>query len=246
MKKIIFILFIFSNLSSQDFNKNFQKGNEYFSNKKYSDAIVEYETIINSGNQSFELYYNLGTTYFKINNLGKSIYYFEKAKKINPTDEDVLFNLRFAESRKIDKIDVIPEFFLKIWINNWYEFILTKIGFTFLYILFVIGLSLVICIYLFTVINKNLFYSGVLLFLLTFFSILIYEYGNYESENKNQGIITTSIINIKLTPSIESEDAFLLHEGTKFILLDKVNGWYKLKLADGKIGWINENNFGKI
>jgi len=29
-----------------------------------------------------------------------------------------------------------------------------------------------------------------------------------------------------------------LHEGTKVIVLDTIDDWKKIKLADGKIGWI--------
>jgi len=29
-----------------------------------------------------------------------------------------------------------------------------------------------------------------------------------------------------------------LHEGTKIIVLDMVDNWKKIKLVDGKIGWI--------
>ena len=33
---------------------------------------------------------------------------------------------------------------------------------------------------------------------------------------------------------------FELHEGTKVLVLDHIDTWKKIKLADGKIGWVSQ------
>ena len=43
---------------------------------------------------------------------------------------------------------------------------------------------------------------------------------------------------IKTEPNLRSEEAFKLHEGTKVQVLDTVDDWKKIKLSDGKTGWI--------
>ena len=43
---------------------------------------------------------------------------------------------------------------------------------------------------------------------------------------------------IKSAPSIQSDDLFILHEGTKVQVLEVFNDWTKIKLSDGMIGWL--------
>jgi SH3-like domain-containing protein len=51
---------------------------------------------------------------------------------------------------------------------------------------------------------------------------------------------------VKSSPDKESLDAFILHEGTKFTILDNLSNWTKIKIANGNIGWVEENVFQKI
>ena len=37
---------------------------------------------------------------------------------------------------------------------------------------------------------------------------------------------------------MNSDEIFTLHEGTKVLVLDSVDNWKKIRIADGKIGWI--------
>ena len=182
--------------------------------------------------------------YFKNNNLGKAILHFEKANKLDRNNEDILFNLQYAQAKRIDKIDLIPEFFLKTWFKPLNP--TNKKYFQSLYLGFLFGLIFLTVVYFYSSLNRKVIFVGIILSLLSFCTILIYEYGESEKSSKVEGIITTSIVNIKLSPVRDSEDAFLLHEGTKFILLDNVGDWFKIQLSDGKIGWIESTNFGKI
>ena len=47
---------------------------------------------------------------------------------------------------------------------------------------------------------------------------------------------------VKSEPNLRSEEAFRLHEGTKVQILDTVKNWKKIKITDGKTGWISSDN----
>mgnify|MGYP001491891012 FL=1 len=51
---------------------------------------------------------------------------------------------------------------------------------------------------------------------------------------------------IKSAPSNKSEDLFILHEGTKVQVLEVFNGWTKIKLSDGMIGWLENQDIEQI
>ena len=247
MKKIILIILLTSNLYSENNDLKFEKANKFVTEKKYTDAIYEYQEILKSGVESAELHYNLGFSYFKINKLGKAILHFEKAKKINPSDEDLIFNLKYAELRKIDKIDEIPEFFLKLWLSKIYNFINSNYVLILIYLFLVIGISIILIMFFNQeIFRRSIFLIGVVFVISSIFLILIYETQRNDSEKNKIGIITTSTAMIKLTPTIDSEDAFILHEGTKISLIEVINNWSKIKIGDGKIGWIENINFGEI
>ena len=52
-------------------------------------------------------------------------------------------------------------------------------------------------------------------------------------------IVTASSITVKGAPAKNGTDLFILHEGTKVIITDDaMKAWKKIRLADGKEGWI--------
>ena len=89
MKNIIIILtLVFSVIgTAQSVDSLFVKGNDLYKQEKYHKAIESYKEIENSGVASDELYYNLGNSYYKLNEVAPSIYYYEKALKLNPFNE---------------------------------------------------------------------------------------------------------------------------------------------------------------
>ncbi len=87
----------------------FKQGNSAYNKAEYQKAISLYEQTLKMGQFSAELYYNLGNAYYKLNNIAESIYYFEKAKQLDPKDEDIIINSNFAKNMTIDAIEKLPE-----------------------------------------------------------------------------------------------------------------------------------------
>jgi len=245
---LIFIFLMVSSMFAQNIETLMQKGNEAYQNNKYSEAIENYEKIIKQGYIGSELFYNLGNAYFKVNKLGKAILYYEKALKLSPLDDDAAYNLKIAKTRTIDKIKEIPQLFIVRWwnillstfsVNGWqivvlvfYLLLLISIGFYFL----VKNISIQRIAFIFGFFNLIAFVISVI--------ILITSY-NRETGN-NYGILQKSAVSVKISPDNQSNDAFVIHEGSKFLIEDKVNNWVKIKLADGKVGWLPQDTFETI
>jgi hypothetical protein len=64
--------------------------------------------VFDSGFENVSVYFNLGNSFYKLNNIPDSNFYYEKAKSISPNDEDILTNLIFAKNLRIDKIEILP------------------------------------------------------------------------------------------------------------------------------------------
>ena len=60
---------------------------------------------------------------------------------------------------------------------------------------------------------------------------------------KDGAIIMTPVVSVKSSPSSEtSTDLFILHEGTKVLILDEVGDWRNIELADGRQGWMKSSD----
>jgi uncharacterized protein YgiM (DUF1202 family) len=59
-----------------------------------------------------------------------------------------------------------------------------------------------------------------------------------QSKNTIEAIVFSEKIKVKNAPTKDADKLFTLHEGTKVNVLDIVDEWKKIKLADGKTGWV--------
>ena len=116
MKNIIYILlFISQTFWAQSV---FDKGNDQYRKGNYQEAISAYESILKGKKESCDLYFNLANSYYKLNKIAPAIYYYEKALLLNPTDEEVLNNLEFAQAMTIDDIKPVPEVGVSAWMKS--------------------------------------------------------------------------------------------------------------------------------
>ena len=110
MKKIVFLLCLLSlNFGFAQNEKLFNNATEFYNNGEYSKAIDNYKQILDNGEHSSSLYFNLGNSYYKLNAIGPSIYYYEKALLLSPNNEEIKNNLRFAQNMRLDAIEEVPK-----------------------------------------------------------------------------------------------------------------------------------------
>ncbi|MBK7381314.1 MAG: tetratricopeptide repeat protein [Ignavibacteriales bacterium] len=238
----LLILFQLPSLSNaaQDVENIFSSANHNYKIGNFEFAVSEYEKLVSQGYEGTSLFYNLGNSYFRLGKLGKAILNYEKALKLSPGDEDVLHNLAFVNLKTVDKIETLPQFFLFQWwenliglftVNGWSYFILG------------IFLLILICIvvYFFTKkieFQKASFLTGLFLSLIFLFTASILAINLNREMNWKFGIVMTTKVIAKTSPDNQSKDNFLIHEGLKVKIEDELEDWYKIKLPDGKIGWV--------
>ena len=249
MKQIKYILLFLTAFTIKGFgNELLQKAEKAYDSKKYKDAITNYEELVKDGFKSYQLYYNLGNAYFKNNQLGKAIYYYELARKINPNDEDVRINLGITSAKTIDKIDAKENFFISAVKSN----LLSSFS-TSSWAWFSIGSFIIACILFFVFVSSSnipikrisFLFSCILLigFVLTY--SLGYSALKSKSENKF-AIITAKEIKIMNEPTPPASSKFSLHEGTKIRVVENNGDWLLIKLDNGNEGWVKTTDVGII
>jgi tetratricopeptide (TPR) repeat protein len=249
MKKLMFVLLlIVSSLNAQSPDNLLKVGNQYYHDGQYEAAIQSYQKILSQGYESGALYYNLGNAYFKSGKLGYAIFNFERGLKLEPNDDDLAYNLRIANARTFDKIQELP----KLFIIAWWEGLVTAFsvtGWSVMVIIFFLVLISSIGIYLFvrrSFFQRIAFMTGSISMAVLILTIVFLSARVGRETSTNYGVLLTPVYSVKVSPDSKSNDAFVIHEGIKFTLEDKVNDWVKIRLADGKVGWIQRDSLGQI
>jgi len=219
-----------------------------YNEKQYPEAIELYNKIIAGGYESYSLYYNLGNAYFRNNDNTEAILFYEKALKFAPNNEDIKHNIEVANSKLIDKVEKVPELFYK----RWWKYLLNMMSLDILAVLNILLLTsglLLIAIYIAvsnTLIRKITFWTGLVLLVLFGVGTLAASQRNHYLTLQHEAIVFEPTVNIKSSPDENSKDIFVLHEGTKVVLLDVVADWQEIKIANGSIGWIKMSDLKKI
>ncbi len=249
MKRIVFLLVIFSTFAfAQTADSLFTDANELYKNGSYEKAIELYKKAEDLQVHSDDLYFNLGNSYYKLNKIAPSIYYYEKALKLNPANSDVLTNLAFAKRMKIDAIEVMPKTFFQKFAES-FIYKLTYNSWAWLAVAFSFLGAILFLLYHFSYSSgkKLLYFNTSILSALLLIITVVFAYKSYDNEvNTKSAIIFKQTTEIKNAPTLNSDTVFELHEGTKVQVLDAIDDWKKIKLADGKIGWIIAEDMKEI
>lgn len=249
MKNLLFLVFLaFISVGFSQNNDLFEQGKQHYKEANYEAAIKSWKSILDSGEHSAALYFNLGNAYFKSEQIAPSIYFYEKALKLAPGDSEIKNNLTFAQNQTIDLIESLPQNKLKTWINK--AILSTSFdNWAWITVAFVFGFTILFLIYFFSKHSskKRIFFTATLF--LMFFALvsLFITHKSYTlSENLRSGIVFSESTQVRSEPVNRSEISFVLHEGTKVEIISEEDEWVRIKLADGKDGWMLKTDLKEI
>lgn len=245
---MLLLLLTFTTLRAQAVDSLFVQANKLYQSEKYAEALQVYSDIEKKGIVSYELYYNIANTYYKTNEVAQSVYYYEKALQIKPNDEDVLFNLDFANRMTIDNIEPLP----KSIGDNYRENVVLRYSYNTwatIAVVFAVLFAVLFLLYHFSdfTSRKQLFFISSLVCAVLVFIAVTFAYQNKTLvEKANFAIVFAPQVNVKNAPTMNSELNFTLHEGTKVQILETLDNWRKIKIADGKIGWMDVRDLKEL
>ncbi|MES2131720.1 MAG: hypothetical protein V4506_05175 [Bacteroidota bacterium] len=224
------------------------KAEKFYAEKNYKEAINTYEALLKEGFTSYKLYYNLGNAYYKNKELGKAIYNYELANKLEPKNEDILTNLKIANEKTIDKIESKENFFMSAiksgLING-----LSTAGWAWLSIL---SLTLAFILLFLFFLSRNLivkrigFFAGTISLILFVVSMVLGFSALDDKEHTKFAIITAHETRTHEDPSTTAASKFSLHEGTRVKVIETNNEWTNIKLENGNEAWVKTEELGLL
>lgn len=221
----------------------FESGNTAYADGRYRDAVALYQTIIaeqpnTKASEMARVYYNLGNAQFKQGELAQAILAYERALRLDPRNEDVKHNLRFAQSRITDDIKD-NDFFLSSWVkavrNSASEEVWRWVSIG----LFILGLIGILIFLLSPILwlRKSAFYIALLALFISLGAGLNARSLHQRDTLRNEAIITQGIVNAKSSPDRSGTDLFTIHEGTKVTIGETIGEWANIRVAQYE-GWI--------
>ncbi len=249
MKKLNLILilglvFLCSNFALSNETENyFKQGNELYTQGNFEEALGKYLKISNTEVESFELFYNIGNCYYRLNQIGNAIRFYEKAKNINPEDENLLYNLKLANGLTIDKIELPePDAFTKLVNSSLQFFTVAQLAYIFIWFTWLFAGFLVFYIF-----KRNKLFLYIALAFLGF-AVLegIFLNYKYSLDTIPYGVVVGYEASAYSSPNKDSQVVFSIHEGTKAQILRETGEFLEVRLIDGKTGWVLNGLFGKI
>jgi len=224
----------------------FALGNRYFSIEKYDYALDAYLAILEKV-ENPDLYFNIGNTYYRQGNLGQAIWAYEKGIQLSPLHKDLKYNLDFVNARVKDRIEV-PKGILFI---EMYRTIKRNVKLNDLLLwggIMILLASFATFFKVFNILDNIFAYRmTVILFIFSLLLHMIALDKYWEISDKNEGIIISSIVNVRSAPIDRDEKIiFRIHEGLKVDIVQSQPGWFEIILLDGKKGWIEHQSLLRL
>lgn len=237
---LIFLIHLISNTLVANPDADILKANTAYQAGFYENAISLYEKVIKEGFTSSELYYNLGNAYFKANNNPSAILNYERALKLDPGNEDLIYNLKVANNQIIDKIDQLPKLFYERWWLSLKQLNSTD-GWAKLSIILCAVLFILVAVFLLSTSVKlrRLLLASFLIVLFLMSTAFILAYETYsDAVKQREAIVFDATLAVKSSPEDSGIDLFVIHEGLKVEILDELTGWREIRIANGSKGWV--------
>lgn len=234
--------------NNQQAQEQWHRANTLYTAGDYNGAVMTYDSIVNQGLVSDKLFFNLANAYFKAGKTGEAILYYHKAAKLAPNDEDIQYNLAYAQSFIKDKIDEVPQSAIGRLVDNTRN--LTSSDGWAVLSLVMLGLTLLCGVVYLVVVKRSArkagFVGAIVSLILTVVCVAFGAAERHATLAANEAVVLSSAAAVKSSPERTSKDIFILHEGTKVEVLDTFGQWREIRIADGNKGWIQQSAIALI
>lgn len=236
---LVFVLLASATWAQSAATGQYNEANAHYRSGDFARAREVYLQVITTGVKDAFLFYNLGNACFKSDRLGEAILWYERARRLDPRDEDINANLRFANQVKIDRE---PEhsgnavsrflqdaFFFPTLSELSLVFALGWLG------LFVLGIWRL----------RNLGgRGGLFLAALLCCGITAVQVGSWTLLRANlaadavSAIVMVEEATARSGPDEAQTEVFAVHEGTKVRVVRGEGEWMLVRLDNGLGGWV--------
>lgn len=248
MRKVLLLgvmFFISTVVFANDYTQSLKQANEALSSQNYDNAIGLYHDILSDGYESSSLLYNLGLAYFRKEDYGRAVLYWERTLQLAPNDQDTKHNLKLVRTQFLkNQLDIIPQSFLE---RSWTNLVnVTSLNIWTILSLIIFWVGAVGLFFWLKAKERKYRKLGFIVGLSSLFLgalISIFAYSRFRTDYITQNAVTIAKeAAFRLGPEEVSDIELILYPGLKVAIISDFDSWYKVKLSDGRIGWIDKES----
>jgi tetratricopeptide (TPR) repeat protein len=224
----------------------YEEGLEAYLSEDYEAALDAFERASRTGKTSGELLYNIGSTHFRLNNLGKAVLFYERARKLIPTDDLLNHSIRIARRKSLNRFGQIPR---PIWSKYWAA-AMARLGSGWMYF---VGL----CFYLTSMVflgyriwsrsRNDWLRRGIALSLLAGLTFLALAFkASFDQSSQQAAVVIENRVDLRATPSQVGDETGTVFEGLVIDVVDRSEGWVEIRIPDGSTGWVEESTIEEV
>lgn len=244
---LILLVFLATNLVAQEEQDMFVAGNEAYEAENFSEAIESYKRVHEANLSSPELYLNMGNAYFQTKDFAHAILSYERGLKLSPNHGGILQNLDLANDQLAAEISEVPPFLLIRWWRSFCNIFSTNVW-AILQIISLLAISYILGSRFMGKgsLTRTKSLASLVALVPLFLLITLALMSRYNFSVKDQSAVVMEEIILKEGPDERSGQLNELYPGNKVNILDQINDWYKVSLANQMIGWIPSGSVEKI
>ena len=245
--RVVLLLFLYCGLCSladQTPEARFATAEAAFQNQDYASALRIYRELLDQGFRSAALFYNLGTTAFKSGNIGMAEAYLLIASYYAPGNQDIRNNLQVVRARTRDRFELKNTFplqqlyqrLMRRWTMRTWSLIV-------LGLLTLFSLSLSVSLFLRLAWLRITAWCILCLTLV----LLPFWYGAYSHYlHPDQAVVIRDNTQLKNGPGDQMVTLTELHPGTQITVSQAQDGFVRVMLPNGLVGWVYAENIFTI
>lgn len=212
----------------------FNQGNAAYEASDFKVAAEAYETLLKSGLESRDVYYNLGNAYLKEERIGSAILNYRRALELDSSDDDARANLAYARRRTQDATpqdapDPLP------WLTairpgaeqaGWF---------------YLIALNLAAILFATWRIVRRPAFLGTLAGLAAGLAVAVgigFFFEVRVETGKNGGVVLAESAEVRSGPGADYTVAFVIHEGTEVEVGRSTGGFTEITVTPELKGWV--------
>lgn len=245
---VILITLLFGTAAAQEASTLALGADESYRRGDYTAAIEGYENTLATGQGSATIFYNLGNAYYRDGQIGRAILNYERALRLKPGMGDARENLTLARSKTADRISELPQLFIVRWVNSLITRVTPATWRTlWLVLLALVGVAVVLLrLGRSVAVRKGGLIGGILAVVLLLLTTLLLVGSTRHFNAHDRAIVMDAAMTVKDSPEWPSADKMFLHEGTAVTITEELQGWYKIRIADGTTGWCESSSVERI
>lgn len=245
---ILFVLFVSVGITvsaQEDVDSILHGAETAYNQGDYASAIFAYESLVDAGYISPELFYNLGNAYYEAEQLGLALLFYLRAQQLTPRDVAVRMAIQRIRVERItvqgedtgiiDQLASISSY----WITM--DELAGVVGLIFTTWCFLVSASILSNWW-----RNQLKLCLILLSVCVLIGIVLLMSRVYVAGSRPVAVVISPAASAMSGPGDDYLELYLLYSATEIRVLEKHLSWARFELPDGRQGWINSRDIESV